>query len=78
MVSDKRNDVPHLYGYRVARVFRALTDRAEAGRVVSSAVMVVTDDGQVEYRLTGAYERRPKEATHDLLKFLEALLGAEE
>lgn len=78
MASEKRNDVPHLHGYRVARVFRALTDRAEAGKVISSAVMVVTDEGRVEFRLTGAYERRPKEATHDLLKFLEVLLGAGE
>lgn len=77
MASRKSAGVAHLHGYRVARVFRALADRADAGEVVSSAVTLVTDEGVVEFRLIGAYERRPKEATHDVLKFLEALLGGE-
>jgi len=41
----------------------------------SVALLAVLADGSLEFRLAGAYERAPKEATHDLLKFLEALLA---
>lgn len=77
MASQKPQVVAHLHGYRVARLFRKLTDRAEAGGVVSVALTLVTAEGRVEYLLSGAYEKRPKEATHDVMKFVLALLDGE-
>lgn len=43
----------------------------------SVALLSVLADGTLEFRLAGAYEQSPKAATHDLMKFLEALLARE-
>jgi len=67
--------VRHLYGHRVATVLNAAAEKAQDGKMNSVALLAVLADGSLEFRLAGAYERAPKEATHDLLKFLEALLA---